>query len=89
MLRINGEITNFINDCEFEDKTQLMDKLRSLRKNPKLDQNTNYSIFYELIGVAIQQAFYVGEKQLIRYRNYCNYRSQTGSNNEQTNNCNN
>ena len=85
MLRINGEITNFINDCEFEDKTQLMDKLRSLRKSPNLDQNKSYKVFYDLIGVAIQQAFYVGEKQLTRYKNYCNYRAQTGANNGQAN----
>ncbi len=81
MLRINGEITTFMNDCEFKDKNEFMDKLRALRKNPILKENCKYEPFYDMIGVAIQQAFYVNEKQLMRYKQYCNYRSETGANN--------
>lgn len=82
MLRINGEITTFLNDCDFKDKNEFMDKLRALRKSPNLAPNCKYDPFYDMIGVAIQQAFYVNEKQLMRYKNYCNYRSETGGSND-------
>jgi len=81
MLRINGEITTFINDIDFENKDGFMEKLRALRKTPNLAPNCSYNQFYDMVGVAIQQAFYVNEKQLMRFKNYCNYRAKTGANN--------
>lgn len=80
MLRINGEITGFIGDCKFESKEELMEKLRTLRKNPNLIQNCDYGQFYEMIGVAIQQAYYTNPNQIMRYKTYCNSRKETGAN---------
>jgi hypothetical protein len=77
MLRINGEITAFINDCEFETKEEFMNNLRFLRKNAKLHPDCKYEYFYDLIGVAIQQAYYANPNQIIRYKNYCNLRKET------------
>ena len=37
MLRINGELTTFLDDIEFKDKDELMKKLRVLRKSPNLE----------------------------------------------------
>ena len=81
MLRINGEITTFIDDLEFENKEQLMEKLRAFRKTPNLAPNVSYDDFYSIIGTAIQQAYYTNPKQIERYKNYCNYRKSTGENN--------
>lgn len=81
MLRINGEITTFLDDIEFETKEQLMQKLRELRKTPNLASNTNYQDFYNIVGVAIQQAYYTNPKQLERYKKYCEFRKNTGTNN--------
>lgn len=79
MLRINGEITTFLDDIEFETKDQLMEKLRALRKAPNLASNTDYQDFYNIIGVAIQQAYYTNPKQIERYKKYCKSRLETGS----------
>ncbi len=73
MLRINGEITSFLN--EFKNKEELMNSLRRLRKSPKLLSNCKYSQFHELIGIAIQQAYYTNANQILRYKNYCNSRN--------------
>ena len=78
MLRINGEITSFLSDFNFTNKEELMDKLRVIRKEPNLSQNCNYKQFYEMIGIAIQQAYYTHPNQIMRYKQYCNYRQKTG-----------
>ncbi|MCM1556927.1 MAG: hypothetical protein NC087_05275 [Anaeroplasma bactoclasticum] len=83
MLRINGEITTFLDDIEFATKEELMEKLRNLRKAPNLASNTDYQDFYNIIGVAIQQAYYTNPKQIERYKKYCEYRKSTGANNGQ------
>lgn len=81
MLRINGELTTFLDDIEFKDKDELMKKLRVLRKSPNLAPNTHYDTFYNIIGVAIQQAYYTNPKQLERFKNYCEFRKNTGTQN--------
>lgn len=80
MLRINGEITAFLSDFDFESKDQLMEKLRISRKTPNLAQNCKYEQFYDMIGVAIQQAYYTNPNQIMRYKKYCNSRKETGAN---------
>lgn len=85
MLRINGEITSFVDSIDFENKDELMTKLRFLRKNPNLAPNTKYQEFYDMIGVAIQQAFYTNPNQLVRYKGYCKSRVETGANNGRNN----
>jgi len=77
MLRINGEITNFIGDCNFKSKEELMEKLRGLRKKPNLASNCDYAKFYEMIGVAIQQAYYTNPNQIMRYKSYCTSRKES------------
>lgn len=86
MLRINGEITSFLNDCDFKDKEDFINKLRVLRKSPNLLQNCKYEQFYELIGVAIQQAYYINPNQIMRFKTYCNFRKETGANNGKSSN---
>jgi len=81
MLRVNGEITNFIDSLEFTTKDEFLDKLRALRKNVNLRPNCDYDEFYQMIGIAIQQAFYTNSNQLLRYKDYCKQRAETGVNN--------
>ncbi len=80
MLRINGEITTFIDETDFETKEEFMDKMRKARKEPSLKSNAEYHIYHDIIGVAIQQAYYINEKQLLRYKKYCQNRKETGGN---------
>jgi hypothetical protein len=86
MLRINGEITSFLNDIEFETKEEFMEQLRTLRKQPNLANGCDYEQFYKMIGVAIQQAYYTNPNQLVRYKNYCKSRKETGVNYAKTSN---
>jgi len=86
MLRINGEVTNFIGGINFENKEQLMERLRSLRKKPNLLPNCDYRQFYDMIGIAIQQAYYTNPNQIMRYKKYCDSRIKTGVNYGKTEN---
>lgn len=86
MLRIDGELVSFMSDCDFNNKEEFMEQLRAMRKTPNLAKNCNYKEFYDLVGVAIQQAFYINEKQLMRYKKYCNNRVLTGVGNGQQKN---
>jgi len=78
MLRINGEIINFINEIDFNNKDEFLEKLRAIRKTPNLQSNCDYDEFYQMIGIAIQQAFYTNPNQLARYKEYCKQRAETG-----------
>lgn len=87
MLRIDGEITTFLSDINYQNKEELMNKLREIRRTAKNKIKNGYSQFYPMIGVAIQQAYYTSEKQLMRYKKYCNSRVESSGGNygKQTN----
>ena len=70
MLRLSGEMTNFLKILDVNTKTDLLIMLRLIRKNLKVTENTDYDYFYNMIGVAIQQAYYTNAEQLEKYLNY-------------------
>lgn len=70
MLRLSGEMTNFLEILDVNTKTDLLVILRLIRKNLKVTENTDYDYFYNMIGVAIQQAYYTNAEQLEKYLNY-------------------
>lgn len=70
MLRLSGEMTNFLEILDVNTKTDLLIMLRLIRKNLKVTENTDYDYFYNMIGVAIQQAYYINAEQLEKYLNY-------------------
>ena len=70
MLRLSGEMTNFLEILDVNTKTDLLIMLRLIRKNLKVTENTDYDYFYNMIGVAIQQAYYTNAEQLEKYLNY-------------------
>ena len=70
MLRLSGEMVNFLEILDINTKNDLLIMLRLIRKNLKVTENTNYDYFYNMIGVAIQQAYYINAEQLEKYLNY-------------------
>ena len=70
MLRLSGEMTNFLEILDVNTKTDLLFMLRLIRKNLKVTENIDYDYFYNMIGVAIQQAYYTNAEQLEKYLNY-------------------
>ena len=70
MLRLSGEMTNFLEILDVNTKTDLLIMLRLIRKNLKVTENTDYDYFYNMIGVAIQQAYYTNAEQIEKFLNY-------------------
>ena len=70
MLRLSGEMVNFLEILDINTKNDLLVMLRLIRKNLKVTENTNYDYFYNMIGVAIQQAYYTNAEQIEKFLNY-------------------
>lgn len=70
MLRLSGEMVNFLEILDVNTKNDLLVMLRLIRKNLKVPENTNYDYFYNMIGVAIQQAYYTNAEQIEKFLNY-------------------
>lgn len=70
MLRLSGEMVNFLEILDVNTKNDLLVMLRLIRKNLKVTANTNYDYFYNMIGVAIQQAYYTNAEQIEKFLNY-------------------
>ncbi len=70
MLRLSGEMVNFLEILDVNTKTDLLIMLRLIRKNLKVTENTDYDYFYNMIGVAIQQAYYTNAEQIEKFLNY-------------------
>ena len=70
MLRLSGEMVNFLEILDINTKNDLLVMLRLIRKNLKVTTNTNYDYFYNMIGVAIQQAYYTNAEQIEKFLNY-------------------
>lgn len=74
MLRISGELAFIIKDIDYTSKKDLLDKLRNLRQTLggyKPDERKKLKPF---LAIAIQQAFYTSEYELMKYKNYCSNR---------------
>lgn len=70
MLRLSGEMVNFLEMLNINTKSDLLIMLRLIRKHLNVTQNTNYDYFYNMIGVAIQQTYYTNTEQIEKYLNY-------------------
>lgn len=70
MLRISGEILTFINDTEFIDKQDLLQKLRNMRENLQYFEPSRRNTLKQMVGIAIQQVYRCSEKELNYYNDF-------------------
>lgn len=77
MIHSGGELASLIPSIDFTSKRELLEKLRKIRDGIK--GHTQFDEFFrDNIGVAIQQAFYITEKDLLMYKKVNTIRSNNG-----------
>ena len=69
MMNIGGELAFLLQDIEYN-------KLRSLRDSLQDYTREERNQIKPILVVSIQQAFYVSEWELMRYKKFCEYRSE-------------
>ena len=77
-MNIGGELAFLLQDIEYNSKKDLLDKLRSYRDSLQDYSSEERKQIRPILVVSIQQAFYVSEWELMRYKKYCEYRSNNG-----------
>lgn len=75
MLNIGGELAFILQDIDYNSKQELLEKLRGLRDELKDYPKEEKERIKPILAVAIQQAFYSSEWELMRYKSFCEYRS--------------
>lgn len=66
---LSGEIVTFIETIDFKSKTELLERLRTMRKNTVCLSPKDRHVIKQMIGVSIQQVFHTPEKILLKYAN--------------------
>lgn len=72
MLNIGGELAFVLQNIDYSSKKDLLDKLRAIRDDLK-----NYDEKKEIrpiLAVSIQQAFYSSNWELMKYKDFLNWR---------------
>lgn len=82
-MRLGGELAFILSDIDYSSKQELLDILRKkrdeLQEYPKEDRIK----IKPYLAVAIQQAFYASEYELLRFKRLSNnLRGENGSKNE-------
>ena len=78
MIKSGGELASLIPTIEYSSKRELLEKLRKIREGIK--GHTEFDDFFrENIGVAIQQCFYISEKDLLSQKNKTIVRSKNNN----------
>lgn len=66
---LSGEIVTFIETIDFKSKSELLERLRTMRKNTVCLSPKDRHIVKQMIGVSIQQVFHTPENVLLKYKN--------------------
>ena len=80
MLNIGGELAFILQDIEFNSKTELLEKLRKLRDNLVHYSKEERKMIKPNIVIAIQQAYYISEWELLNYKKFCDMRRNNDNN---------
>lgn len=75
MLNIGGELAFILQDIDYNSKQELLDKLRALRESLKTYPKEERDKIKPILAISIQQAFYASKYELMRYKNFCEFRS--------------
>ena len=86
MLNIGGELAFILQDIDYNSKQDLLEKLRGLRDGLKDYSKAEKETIKPILAVAIQQAFYASEWELMRYKNLCEFRSNYERNRQKVEN---
>ncbi len=78
MLNIGGELAFLLQDIDYKSKPDLLEKLRGLRDSLRNYTKEERQSLRPILSVAIQQAFYISEWKLMRYKKFCDYRRENG-----------
>ena len=78
MLNIGGELAFLLQDIDYKSKPDLLEKLRDLRDSLRNYTKEERQSLRPILSVAIQQAFYISEWELMRYKKFCDYRRENG-----------
>ncbi len=76
MLNIGGELAFLLQDIDYNSKDELIDKLKALQKDIKTYPKEEKAQIGPILSVSVQQAMHLSEWELMRYKNYCKYRSE-------------
>lgn len=77
-MGIGGELTSLIKVLDFSSKQELLDKLRELRQEVKTYRKIERNQILPHLAIAIQQAFYCSEWELLQYKNFLTKRKMYG-----------
>ena len=70
MLNIGGELAFILQDIDYSSKQDLLDKLRTMRDELKEYPKDEKQNIRPILAVAIQQAFYFSEWELMNYKKF-------------------
>lgn len=76
MLNIGGELAFVLADIEYSSKQDLLTKLRVLRDDLKNYAPENRNLIKPILAVSVQQAFYITNWELMRYKEFLSKRSE-------------
>lgn len=72
-MRLGGELAFLLTDIEYSSKAELLEKLRTMRESLQdYPKEERLKVRPNLV-VAIQQAFYASEYQLLRFKRLNNH----------------
>lgn len=69
-MNVGGELTSLIKTIDFASKQELLSKLRTFRDEVKKYPKEEKTIILPHLAVAIQQAFYTSEWELIHFKKF-------------------
>ena len=78
-MSISGELTSIIKNIDFTSKADLLNQLRNLRNDVKQYPKNERKIIMPHLAVAIQQAFYTSEWELLHYKEFLTKRSDNAT----------
>lgn len=71
---LSGEILPIIEAIEFSTKTELLEKLRSMRDSAGNLAPADRRILKDMLGVAIQEVYFTPGRELMRFKSYLEYK---------------
>lgn len=71
---INGEIVPILEAVEIKSKDELLTKLRNMRAATVKLAPADRRVVKQMLGIAIQEVCYTSERELLRYKNYTDYK---------------
>ena len=78
MLNIGGELASILQYIDYSSKQDLLEKLRKLRDDLKDYPKDKRDRIKPMLAVAIQQAFYFSEWELMNYKKFIEKKNEDG-----------